>query len=332
MKRNRKVLIDTLKQSRGGIAALIVGFMMTAVVFYLYRLPPEPFVYTAVLVVFLEILLLMLSFLKEKAKAEERETMIRTALTECSLPSSDSLAEEDYQTVIRELRDEVLRLQNEYTVQKQEETDYYTAWVHQIKTPIAVMRMELGGSDLENARHLEAELFRIEQYVDMVLTYIRLGDNYHDLLIKNYSLDEVIRESIHKFAPQFVLKKLRLDFDGTDVRIITDKKWFSCILEQILSNAIKYTSSGGITITIEEKRLKIMDTGIGIATEDIPRIFEKGFTGINGRYDKKASGLGLYLCRKAADLLQIPLSVESVVGEGSAFILDLEEKITEKKE
>ena len=130
-----------------------------------------------------------------------------------------------------------------------------------------------------------------------------------------------------KLSTKLALSEAEGRLYGTDAVIVTDKKWFSCILEQILSNAIKYTPSGGITISVEGGALSIADTGIGIAAEDVPRIFEKGFTGENGRIDKRASGLGLYLCKKAASLLRIPLSVESSIGQGSRFSLGLKDII-----
>ena len=327
MNRNGRVFSDTVRRCRPGIIAACLCFAVAAAVFYIYRLPAEPFVYAAVLTVFVLLVLLAVSYAKARAKAKRREQMLRAALTENSLPEPDTLAEEDLQELVRLLRQELTRLRNEYADKSRDELDYYTTWVHQIKTPIAVMRMQLGGAETENARELEAELFRIEQYVDMVLQYIRLGGDSSDLVIREYPLDELIREAVRKFAPQFVAKRLSLSYGGTDAVVVTDKKWFSCILEQILSNAIKYTPSGGITISVENGVLSIADTGIGIAAEDVPRIFEKGFTGENGRIDRRASGLGLYLCKKAASLLRIPLSVESCVGQGSRFSLGLKDII-----
>lgn len=171
------------------------------------------------------------------------------------------------------------------------------------------------------------ELFRMEQYVDMVLQYLRLSSGENDLVIREYKLDELIREAVRKYAAQFVLKKLSLTYIPTEISVVTDRKWFGCILEQLLSNAIKYTPAGGsIAICVEEDALHISDTGIGIAPEDLPRIFEKGYTGENGRLERTSSGLGLYLAGKAADMLHIPIHVESTVGQGTAFTLHLRQK------
>jgi signal transduction histidine kinase len=186
------------------------------------------------------------------------------------------------------------------------------------------MRMQLQGEDTEENRALLSELFRIEQYVEMVLSYIRLGSGQNDFVIGEYELDEIIRQAVHKFAPQFVHDRIRLVYEPISVRVITDEKWLLFIIEQLISNAIKYSPNGTVTIMVSsEKVLSVADTGIGIAPEDLPRIFEKGFTGYNGRADKKATGLGLYLCRQAADKLGIALWAQSKPGEGSTFYLDL---------
>ena len=193
------------------------------------------------------------------------------------------------------------------------------------------MKLKLSGDSPEN-RLLLAELLRIEQYADMALQYIRLSGETNDLVLREYSLDELIRESVRKFAPLFLEKKLRLDFAPTEKTLITDKKWFGCILDQLISNAVKYTPSGTVSIGIGDGFLCISDTGIGIAPEDMPRIFERGYTGLNGRVGQKSSGLGLYLAKKAADMLALPLKAESETGEGSRFMLDLKNRKEESHE
>ena len=150
-----------------------------------------------------------------------------------------------------------------------------------------------------------------------------------DLKLARSSLDRIIREQIHKYAGIFVAKKLSLSYEGTDVTVLTDEKWLSFIIEQLLSNAIKYTAKGSVSIYMkpdtDRKILCIADTGIGIDPADLPRIFDNGYTGLNGRYDMKASGIGLYLCRCISDMLGITLTAVSELGKGSVFMLDLTE-------
>ena len=184
--------------------------------------------------------------------------------------------------------------------------------------------MMLQAEDTKENRELLAQLFRIEQYAEMALGYLRLDSDSSDFIFQEYSLDDIIRQAIHKYAAQFVRKRIRLQYEPVNITVLTDEKWLLFIIEQILSNAVKYTQEGKVTITVtKEKVLQIADTGIGIAPEDLPRIFEKGFTGYNGRADRKSTGLGLYLCKMAADRLSHQIDADSEAGKGTVFSIDL---------
>lgn len=315
---------------RQTIPAMIIFVIMCAVnaaVFVLYGIFIEPFIYASILCLVFLILYLIVSYFREKQRSAERRYTLNAILSEWqNLPESSSLCEEDYADMIDVLGRQLEKIQTESLTERQDMIDYYTAWVHQIKTPIAVMRLKLS-EDTPEHHALRVELTRIEQYAEMALQYIRIGSGTNDLVIREYKLDDLIKPSFRKLAPQFVEKKLKLDYEPSQETVITDEKWFACIMDQLLSNAVKYTEQGMITIRLENGLLKVSDTGIGIAPEDLPRIFEKGYTGINGRMIQHSSGLGLYLAGKAANLLAIPLKAESKVGEGSTFTLDLREKM-----
>lgn len=199
-------------------------------------------------------------------------------------------------------------------------------WVHQIKTPISAMRLMLGEEDTPRSRALSAELFRIDRYAEMALNYARLNSTSNDLVFAKVEVEPVIKRVVRQYAGQFVRKHIALKCDIAPVQVLTDEKWLAFILGQLLANAVKYTESGTVTVTVtKNKVLKVSDTGIGIAPEDLPRIFEKGFTGYNGRAEKKSTGLGMYLSRRAADMLGHMLSVQSAPGAGSTFSLDMKE-------
>ncbi len=204
--------------------------------------------------------------------------------------------------------------------------DYFTVWVHQIKTPISAMQMILQSEDTDENRVLLSELFRIEQYAEMALYYLRLDSPTTDFVIGRYNLDTIIKQALHRYAPQFINKKIRLIYSPVDAEILTDEKWLLFIIEQLLSNAVKYTVKGSVTIKYANNILIVSDTGIGISPEDLPRIFEKGYTGLSGRRDRKSTGLGLYLCKRTADNLGHSLSASSVVGKGTNFYIDLSSK------
>ena len=226
--------------------------------------------------------------------------------------------------IIERLKNGGMRLNDSMNMKYSDMVDYYTMWVHQIKTPIASMHLILQKEDSDDSRRLRAELFRVEQYVQMVLCFLRLDSDFTDYVIKEYRVDDIIRPAVRRLAPQFIMKKLSLEYEQTDEVALTDEKWLSFVVEQVLSNAVKYTSAGSISIKCDGDRLVISDTGIGIAAEDLPRIFDKGYTGFNGRADRKASGIGLYLCRRICDNLGHSIKVESVPGHGTTIIIGLE--------
>ena len=202
--------------------------------------------------------------------------------------------------------------------------DYYTLWVHQIKTPIAAMRLRLQDEDTPQARTLLADLGRIEHYVSMVLTYLRLEGSSTDYVIRETDLDSVLRPVFKQFAGEFISRKLKLDYTPVNKRVLTDEKWLSFVVEQLLSNALKYTLAGSVSVYLEEPAiLCIRDTGIGIAPEDLPRVFERSYTGLTGRADKRASGLGLSLCRQICSKLGHGLFIESVPDCGTVVHVDL---------
>lgn len=245
------------------------------------------------------------------------------------LPADAQGLEREYQKIIGLLLEEKQKSESKQIEQYAEMMDYYTVWVHQIKTPIASMRLILQEQDNDACRDLKIELQEIEQYVEMVLCYLRLDSDSTDYVFKQYDLDQIIRKEVKKLAPQFIGKKLRLEYENLDRKVLTDEKWLAFVIGQILSNAVKYTKEGSILIAMEESEiLCIRDTGIGIAPEDLPRIFEKGYTGFNGRVDKKASGIGLYLCRRICDNLGHKIWAESQVGQGTCVKIDIhKEKI-----
>lgn len=314
-----KLFKDVIKQN---IALILLWFVMAItnlVTFLLYKTILEPFFYSAVLGFVFLIITILVQYYKSKKKAAIRHKELCTIETDWdSLSDPQNIEELDYQEMIKTLGRKLETVTREYSEGDREALDYYTNWVHQIKTPIAVMKLKLSEDTPEN-RALLSEVFRIEEYVDMVLQYIRLGSASNDLLIKEYSIDAIIKDVVRKYASQFVEKKIKLEYQPSDVLVITDKKWLTCILEQFVSNAIKYTNAGSVTIRVTEESISVSDTGIGIAKEDIPRIFEKGYTGLNGRIGEKSSGLGLYLAKKAADLISVKLHVDSESQKGSTF-------------
>lgn len=237
-----------------------------------------------------------------------------------------------YRSMIAKMRQEKEELIFEDQKRYTEMIDYYGMWVHQIKTPIAAMRILVqSGMDREENeenqklfRQLQMELFKTEQYVEMVLSYLKIGDIAKDMVLERCDLGKVVRQAVKKYSRLFILQKLSLEMGEIAEIVLTDEKWLSFVVEQILSNALKYTKSGSVSIYLEQEGvLVIKDTGIGISAEDLPRIMEKGYTGYNGRIDKRSTGIGLYLCKKVMDKLHHQLRIDSEDGKGTKVVLDL---------
>ena len=205
--------------------------------------------------------------------------------------------------------------------------DYYTLWVHQIKTPIAASKLlvqDLQEQMLKN--QLEQELFKIDSYTNLVLQYLRLESFHDDLVVEKENIEDLVKEVVKKYALFFIQQGLGLNLHDLNHTVITDKKWFLVILEQVLSNSLKYTKQGSIEIFFQEDTLYMKDTGLGIQNSDLLRVFERGFSGYNGRLTHQSSGLGLYLSKKIADKLGHELHLHSVVGEGTTVMITFKEK------
>lgn len=321
-----KDIMRSIYSHRSYILWGIICILIFMAVFAPYGIDMRVIWYPLLLCAVVTVVFFLRGFFREREKHRELMSLREAQDVDREmLPQPETRKEEDYQELVCAVQE---RLRNEKEAQEEarkDMEDYYAMWVHQIKAPIAVMNVLLQQADTAENRELRAELFRVEQYADMALSYVRLGDGASDLVIQEYGLDEIIRKAVRKYAGQFIRKKIRLIYEGTDVRVLTDEKWLTFIIEQLLSNAIKYTSKGSVTITVDDrKKMTVTDTGIGIAPEDLPRIFEKGYTGYNGRRDKKSTGIGLYLCRMAAERLGHKLTAVSEPGRGSSFTIDLE--------
>lgn len=298
------------------ITAAVLMLIISVFTKVLFEVPSIVIVYPAalsMLILVIAVTIDFISFLTSYKRLKYNE-----------FPERSDAVEDEYRRMITNLKDEFEADKKKSADDYRDMMVYYTLWAHQIKTPIASMRLILQSEDSKSSRQIISDLNRIEAYVEMVLTYLRLDSDSSDYVICEYHLDDIIRSSIKKYRHEFILKKLRLDYVPTNYTVITDEKWLSFIIEQIISNAIKYTNEGEVRIQMRTPGiLSIEDTGIGIAYEDLPRIFENGYTGFNGREDKRASGIGLYLCKRIADNLGHGISAMSKPGNGTTISVDL---------
>ena len=233
---------------------------------------------------------------------------------------------EQYEKELKETRENNSK-ENIRWQELQEKQDFFALWAHQIKTPIAALNLLLQ-EEKQDTAVCRQELFKIENYVEMALNYLRFEEMSNDLVLEHNSLEQLVRQVVKKYAAIFIYNHISIRLEHLDYTVLTDEKWFCFVLEQILSNALKYTKQGSVSISAEETekglQMFVQDSGIGIKSEDLPRIFEKGFTGYNGRMDKKASGLGLYLCKGVCEKLGHEIRVVSKEGEGTTVMLTLQ--------
>lgn len=309
-----------------------------------YKISLEPVLYSLLICTFLGLCCLILNFVQYKNRYKALyESYLNMENTIDILPAASNYIEELYQGLLQELFKNRSDLYLKMMQQELESKDYYTLWIHQIKTPIAALHLLLQSNDsMKSTTLMKQELFKIEQYAEMALHYLRLQYMSFDILLKECNLYEIVKQSVKKYSINFIEKKLSLEFEEFNATVVSDEKWLAFIIEQILSNCIKYTFKGGISIeyinlknnscindklqnkyniTSSDSVLCISDTGIGIKEEDLPRIFEKGFTGFNGRMDKKSTGIGLYLCMQVIKKLGFEINVTSEVGKGTMFMI-----------
>ena len=318
-----KLFLSYLKSHLKLLLMLALFGAVFAVVLALYRAPLEGVLYGLLLCLVLGLCFLLAGFWRYR----QRHRALRRALDQLreglpSLPEAADELEADYQALLTALEEDRRGIAARAAADRDRAETFYTAWVHQIKTPMAAMGLLLQGGT-PDAALLKGELFRMEKYVDLVLTYQRLGSESTDLVLKACDLDAIIRGAVKEYARLFILKKLTLSFTPTELTVLTDEKWLGFVIGQLLSNALKYTQRGGVSVYAQGQRLVIEDTGVGIPASELPRIFEKSFTGENGRAAERTTGLGLYLCRRACALLGHGIWAESQVGQGTRVILDL---------
>lgn len=324
-KKERQILLSYIRAHIGVALFLAGSAAVFAVVLFLSGLPAEPVRYAALLCAVAGVICALPGYLQYRRRYKAAELALQglpEAVDRLRAPSG--AVEEAYDAALRRLCAMLAKSETDRQRQRIENADYFTMWIHQIKTPIAAMQLILREQDDARSRELLAELFRIDQYAEMALTYARLESPTTDLVLRRCAVEPIVRSVVRQYAGQFVRRHIALRCEIEPVCALTDEKWLAFILGQLLSNAVKYTENGTVMVRVtKELVLSVSDTGIGIAPEDLPRIFEKGFTGYNGRAGRKSTGLGMYLSRCAAEKLGHRISVQSAPGQGTTVSVDL---------
>ena len=321
-----KELCDFLREKRQLLFFLLFFEGALCLIYGLYGLPWGPAGYTCLMTAVVTLGLLMAGFFSWKRKRRQLLILKRQAeqsLETADFPKAETPLEEIYQEIIREQEKRCQREQKESREKLVRSREYYTRWSHQIKTPIAAMELLLQ-EEPADVRALKRELLKTSQYVEMALSYQRMEGESNDLVIQRYELRPVVMQAVKKVSPLLIHKHISFSAGDLSGEVLTDEKWLVFVLEQLLTNASKYTKEGGsVRIGQENGLLVLRDTGIGIRPEDLPRIFEWGYTGYNGRLDKRSTGVGLALVKQVMEMLGNKIEIRSVLGEGTEVLLDL---------
>ena len=310
---------------RKTILGLFLFFhLLYIVVFSLYRVNIEVIVYAFILSLFFGLIFICIDAKNYYKKITFLENFQQRVIygTDCFLESKNDI-DKQYFCLLSILSEYNKKLIVDYDKKYDESKIYYLMWTHQIKTPIQALKLLTRDCEIKLREELETEIFNIQQYVEMVINYNKIDDISNDLIIKEYDLDQIIKSVLRKYSKIFISKKIKLNYNDLNYKVLTDTKWFTIVLEQIISNAIKYTNTGFISIYLVNDKLIIKDSGIGIGLEDIKRVFESGYSGYNGRLDKKSTGIGLFISKIIMRKLSHEITIESEIGKGTSVILDI---------
>ncbi len=312
---------------------------LAAAALFLYATGTQP----GVLALLLAVLLLLLSatqtadYLRERARLRELESIWesldeKVLFTEC-VPPADTLYERCLFDLMRRVGQAMTGAVSDARAAQRDYRETVESWVHEIKAPITAARLVCRQVEGDTRRKLNLELAQIEAHVERALFYARAESPERDCVIRPVSLSEIVSQAVEEHRTLLMQSGIRIGTEGLDRQVYTDKKWAVFILGQLLQNAARYRGEEPV-ITIaarplgERTQLTVRDNGIGIPAHELPRVFDRGFTGSNGRARGGSTGLGLYLCKKLSAFLELDLEISSEEGAGTCVTLTFPAKLT----
>ncbi|PKE43518.1 sensor histidine kinase [Macrococcoides caseolyticum] len=288
--------MDFIKYKLNEIIIIIVLSLLFGLIMMLYNTPLEGIVLTAGIIIFLGIIYFSYSMMIYKKVCTVQEENLQ-------------------------LKEEIQDIRNEKIEYQSEIESYFLLWVHQMKTPITASKLLLEAEDIQTISQMRHEILQIDNYTNLALSYLKLMNEKTDMVFMEVRMDDLITPLIKRYSIQFIHNDTKLHYEKIYDSVLTDAKWTSVMIEQILNNALKYARGKNIWIKYSEAEniLSVKDDGIGINTSDLPKIFEKGFSGYNGRLNDKSSGIGLYIVKTIARRMNVSVSVASELGKGTTF-------------
>ncbi len=311
------------KSRRGWLLLAVLQLSLPVLVCWLYRTPLAPVQYAALFTAALFCLFAAADFWRFSHRIRRlTEKKVQFFCRPDGLEEARDLDERLFWEILWQAEELYREEQQRAAEEKADTALYYSLWSHQAKTPLAAIDLLLQ-EQMPDKGLLEQQLFHARQYVDMALQFQRLSAHSTDLVLCRCPLREIVSQAVKEVSVLFIYKKLRLDLGDLSETVLTDAKWLRFALVQLLSNAVKYTPSGGVFIWSGQGKLYVRDTGVGISPEDLPRIFEWGYTGGNGHGQSRSTGVGLNLCKRALHMLGHTIEVQSVLGSGTTVSIGL---------
>ncbi|MGX0379785.1 sensor histidine kinase [Staphylococcus auricularis] len=294
-----------INEIKNEIIIAIGILILFLVIFFVFSLPMEAFFLGAAIVLFILIIYWVIQFMNFKEKLRLK-------------------------TQVDQLEDQLETMRREQIEYKNEIEAYFLTWVHQIKTPITASKLLLEQNHEDTVNRVRQEILQIDNYTNLALSYLKLINQQTDMVLMKVWIDDLIRTLIKKYSIQFIQNHTKVHYEKVTDEVLTDAKWASIMIEQILNNALKYARGKDIWIDFDsqQNQLKIADNGIGISQADKPKIFDRGYSGYNGRLNDKSSGIGLFIVKQIANRLQHKVEVESELNEGATFTITFPQQTT----
>ncbi|MBE5665806.1 sensor histidine kinase [Staphylococcus sp. SS251] len=287
-----------IKKIAQEIGIVVVIIALFGLMFYLYRLPLEAFLLALAIVSLLLLIYIgikYLSFVKTISQQQQIENL---------------------ETALYQLKNDQLEYKNDIE-------SYFLTWVHQMKTPITAAQLLLERDEPNVVNRVRQEIIQIDNYTSLALSYLKLLNETSDISVAQISINDLIKPIIMKYSIQFIDQKTKIHYEPCHCMVLTDVRWTSLMIEQLINNALKYARGKDIWIEYDEqsKQLHIKDNGIGISEADLPKIFDKGYSGYNGQRQSNSTGIGLFIVKQVSNHTNHPVSVVSKQNQGTTFTI-----------
>lgn len=292
------MLLTFIKSIKNEIAIVTFISLLFVLIFFVFSLPQSALMLGVAIILFIMCIYWWISYLGFQKQEKLKEKVVS-------------------------LEEELFEMKNKQIEYRKDVESYFLTWVHQIKTPITASQLLLERNEPNVANQVRQEIVQIDNYTRLALSYLKLLNEASDMTITEVNIDDLIKPLIMKYRIHFIEQHTKIHYQSNDDSILTDAQWTSILIEQILNNALKYARGKDIWIDFDStsQQLSIKDNGIGISQADLPKIFDKGYSGYNGRLNESSSGIGLFIVKHIAQHLNLNVEVTSDLNKGTQFTI-----------